>query len=135
MLSLAIFGSNRVDASALAPGEPFIGLALFGGIEVDFTATPVPDADVFLIALFGGVTVRVQPTQAVRLGGFSLFGGRHLEPRRLPRPGPGATAPTDEDDVEGLDLPLEISAYAVFGGVHVKRQTTRVPDHELVSER
>ena len=135
MFSLAIFGGNRVDGSALDPGEPFVGLALFGGLEVDFSAAPVPDADVFLVALFGGVTIRVRPTQHVRLSGFSLFGGRQVEPRRLPSPMAATSAAAAGDDEDELDLPLEINAYAVFGGVNVKRDRARLSDPAFVPGR
>jgi len=120
MLSLAIFGSNRVDGSMIDPGERVVSLALFGGIEMDFSgAPPAPDIDVTIIAMFGGVNVRVHPRQAVRLSGFSLFGGRHVEPRRaLAAPDPRGQPAADDED---FDFPLEIDAYAIFGGVNVKR--------------
>jgi hypothetical protein len=119
MWSLAIFGANKIDGSELEPGERLIGLALFGGMELDLTHTPAPFVDVLVVAIFGGVVIRVQPGREVRLAGFSLFGGRNLERRRLAA-SPGADAATDGDD--GSDeLPLDIHAVAVFGGVHVKR--------------
>lgn len=122
MFSLAIFGANKIDGSDVEPGERVVGLALFGGIEVDFTAAPAPFVDLVVIAVFGGVNVKVPPTQPIRLGGFSFFGGRTVEPRQLPAPTGGASSvPTESsDDDEGF--PIEIGAYAVFGGVSVKRQ-------------
>ena len=136
MLSLALFSGNRIDGSSLEPGEPFIGLALFGGLEVDFSAMPVPDVDVFVIALFGGVTLRVRPNQHVRLNGFSLFGGRSVEPRRLPSPDTGTQRPDGGgDDEDEEELPLEITAYAVFGGVDVKRGMPRVARGAVASGR
>jgi len=120
MFSLALFGGNKIDANDLEPGERVVGLALFGGMELDFTAVPDPLVDLVLIALFGGVTVKVQPTQPVRLAGFSVFGGRDVEPRQLPAP--TASAPSAASaSVDDEPLPLEINAYAVFGGVNVKR--------------
>jgi len=135
MLSLAIFSGNRVDGSSLEPGEPFIGVALFGGLEVDFSTMPAPDVDVFVIAVFGGVTLRVRPNQQVRLSGFSLFGGRSVEPRRLPSPDSGTPRPTGGDDEDEEELPLEINAYAVFGGVDVKRAKMRAVPPEVASGR
>jgi hypothetical protein len=123
MFSVALFGGNRIDGSALDPGERVVSLAVFGGMELDFTVTPPPIAvDLVLIALFGGVSVKVRPTQDVRLSGFSLFGGRSIETRRplaLPS-GSGTPAAASEGD-DDAELPLEISAYALFGGVSVKR--------------
>lgn len=118
MLSLAIFGSNRVDSSMVDPGERVVSFAVFGGIEMDFS-DPAPPIDITIIALFGGVNVKIHPRQAVRLSGFSLFGGRTVEPRRALAP-PQATA-SAADDNDDFELPLEIDAYAIFGGVNVKR--------------
>jgi len=127
MFSLAIFGGNKIDGSELQPGERIVGLALFGSLEVDFPSAPAPFVDVVLIALFGGVVVRVHPTQPVRMTGFSLFGGRGVEARRLPaQPATAPGAATGRaDDADDDELPLEIGAYAVFGGINVKRALAR----------
>jgi hypothetical protein len=121
MFSLAIFGGNKVAGSELEPGERAVALALFGGIELDFSTAPAPFVDVVVIALFGGVVLKVQPTRPIRLAGFSIFGGRHVEPRQLAAPNgspPATSTETGEDDVE---FPLEVNAYAVFGAVSIKR--------------
>jgi hypothetical protein len=121
MFSLAIFGGNKIDGSDLQPAERAVGLALFGAMELDLSNTPAPFVDVLVIALFGGVVVKVAPGREVRLTGFDLFGGRNLERRRLSPPrGAGAGAGSESDD-GSEELPLDIQAYAVFGGVHVKR--------------
>ena len=121
MLSVAIFGGNRVDGSMLDPGERVIALALFGGIDFDFATLPPPPAtEVVVVTMFGGATFKVRSRQPLRVTGLSIFGGRSVEPmRRLPQPGTLASPPADGGD--DLDLPLEINAYAVFGGVTVKR--------------
>jgi hypothetical protein len=116
MLSVAIFGGHRIDGSMVDPGERIIALALFGGIDFDFASVPPPPlAEVLLVALFGGASFKVRAQQALRVRGLSFFGGRSIEPpRRLP-PAPSA------EDGDDLDLPIEINAYALFGGVSVKR--------------
>jgi hypothetical protein len=120
MLSLAIFGGNRVDGSMLDPGERIIALALFGGIEFDFASVPPPATEVVVVAMFGGATFKVRARQPVRVTGLSIFGGRSVEPlRRLPPQAVQTSPPADGAD--DLDLPLEINAYAAFGGVTVKR--------------
>src|SRR5712692_4447446 len=85
MVSLAIFSGNKVDGSMLYPGERFFGLALFGGLELDLTAAP-PELEVTIVAIFGGAKVRVRPDEEVMFDGFSLFGGRTIEPRRQQPP-------------------------------------------------
>ena len=121
MLSLAIFGGNRVDGGMIDPGERIVGVALFGGIEFDFASVPPPPAtEVTIVAVFGGAGFKVRSQQPLRLSGFSIFGGRSVEPaQRLPPPERQA----DDDD----DLPLEINAYAVFGGIDIKRVGQNVP--------
>jgi hypothetical protein len=123
MFSLAIFGGNKIDGGDLQPGERAVGMAVFGGLEMDFTATAAPFVEVLVIAFFGGVVVKVPPARSIRLTGFSLFGGRNVEARRLPPTTSVSSAASDIDD--GTDeLPLDINAFAVFGGVNVKRVDT-----------
>ena len=114
MFNLALFGGTRLDASTVGPDELLFSLALFGGTELDFTAVgDEPPLGVTVISVFGGTNIRVRPEQEVRLTGFSLFGGRHVEPlRRL------TDARSVEDDPPE---PIEIAAYSVFGGMSVRR--------------
>jgi hypothetical protein len=121
MFSLAIFGSNRIAGSELEPGERAVALALFGGVELDFSAAPAPFVDVVVIALFGGVVVKVQPTRPIRLAGFSIFGGRHVEPRQLAASNGNAPTASTANREEDEEFPLDINAYAVFGGISIKR--------------
>lgn len=116
MLSLAIFSGNKIDGSMLHPGERFFGLALFGGLDLDLTNAP-PELEVTVVAIFGGAKVRVRPDEEVMFDGFSLFGGRTIEPRRQQSPPSSARA---SDDVDA-PFPLDILAYSLFGGVAVKR--------------
>ena len=119
MFSLALFSGTKIDGGDLDPGERVVGLALFGGMELDFTRAADPLVDLVLVAVFGGVTVKVQPNQHVRLGGFSLFGGREVAPRQLP-PARDAASGVESDGSE--ELPLEINAYGLFAGVSVERE-------------
>ncbi len=119
MVSLAIFSGNRVDGSMLYRGERFFGLALFGGLDLDLTSAPA-ELEVTIVAIFGGAKVRVRPDEEVMFDGFSLFGGRSIEPRRQQPPPTGSQQARAGDDV-GAALPLEILAYSLFGGVSVKR--------------
>ena len=114
MLSLAIFSGNKIDGSMLHSGERFFGLALFGGLDLDLTYAP-PELEVTIVAIFGGASVRVKPDEEVMFDGFSIFGGRTIEPRRQQSP------PNSFTDDEGDLPPLDILAYSLFGGVSVKR--------------
>jgi hypothetical protein len=120
MLSLAIFSGNKIDGSMLHARERFFGLALFGGLDLDLTYAP-PELEVTIVAIFGGASVRVRPDEEVMFDGFSIFGGRTIEPRRQQSP-PNRSESSDRfaDDEDEL-LPLDILAYSLFGGVSVKR--------------
>jgi len=120
MLSLAIFSGNKIDGSMLHPGESFVGVALFGGLDLDLTSAP-PEIEVTIVAIFGGAKVRVRPDEEVMFDGFSLFGGRSIEPRRQQTLSSGSESADRAGDDEGAFLPLEILAYSLFGGVKVKR--------------
>jgi hypothetical protein len=114
MFHLAIFGGNKIDGSTVDPGEQVVGLALFGGLEFDFTECPAPEgAELMIFAIFGGATVKVREEENVMFSGVSVFGGRSMEPRseRYDR----------ESDGDRIPLPLEVAAYSLFGGVSVKR--------------
>jgi hypothetical protein len=114
MLSLAIFSGNKIDGSMLHSGERFFGLALFGGLDLDLTYAP-PELEVTIVAIFGGACVRVRPDEEVMFDGFSIFGGRSIEPRKSAEL--SARVPDDGDE----PFPLDILAYSLFGGVSVKR--------------
>jgi hypothetical protein len=121
MLSLAIFGGTRIDGSEIEAGERIVGVALFGGLEVDFTLVPAPPAiEMTLVSVFGTVSVKVRPRQPVRLLGFSVFGGRSVDVRR-PLPPAHSNAPADTGVDDDDALPIEIQAYALFGGINVER--------------
>ena len=116
MLSVAIFSGNKIDGSMLHPGESFFGLALFGGLRLDLTNAP-PELAVTVVAIFGGAKVIVRPDEEVMFNGFSIFGGREIEPRREQPTQSSARVADDED----APFPLDILAYSMFGGVSVKR--------------
>ncbi len=116
MVSLAIFSGNKIDGSMLHRGVSFFGRALFGGLDLDLTSAP-PAVAVTVVAIFGGAKVRVRPDAEVICDGFSLFGGRNIDPRSSQVSHKSAPIGVDED----APFPLDILAYSLFGGVSVKR--------------
>jgi hypothetical protein len=114
MFNLTLLGGNRIDASVLEPGERLACLVLFGGLEIDFTAcASAPLVEIFAVTILGGLNVKVRPEQPVRLDGFSVLGGRNVEPCRLPAPSAEAA--------DG-EVPIEIAAYGIFSGINVERK-------------
>jgi predicted membrane protein len=117
MLSLAIFSQNKIDGSALEPYEPVTCLALFGNLDLDLTDAP-PDLEATVIAVFGNVKVRVRPEEEVMLDGLCLFGSRSVESRD---PGTISDPSAENFECDEAPLPMELSAYSIFGNVSVKR--------------
>lgn len=109
MFNVAIFGSGKVDGSRADPGERIISLSLLGSSELDFaSAPPPPEVQVFIVNILGSANVMVRPDQEVKLSGFSLLAGREIDPSQ----------PSDDE----FQLPLEITAFSLLGGLSVKRE-------------
>jgi|SRR5215469_2211181 len=102
------------------PGERFVAVALFGGLDLDLTSAP-PELEVTIVAIFGGARVRVRSDQEVIFDGFSLFGGRRIDPRFQESVSRRSESPAADSDEDRRALPLEIFADSRFGGVKVKR--------------
>jgi hypothetical protein len=117
MTSFAIFGGSTIDGRSLQPGERLSCFAMFGGFEIDLTAAPT-DIAVSIVTIFGGAKVIVRPDEDVILDGMSIFGGRSVEPAKPPRPKEESLPRRGHLDD---DLPLDIFAYCLFGGVSVER--------------
>jgi hypothetical protein len=116
MFTLAIFGANSVDGSAMYPGEQIFGLALFGGLEFDFIEfPPPPGAELTIVSIFGGAKVKVRQVADVTFTGLSLFGARRIDSARGPQ------SESRREAGEEIPPPLDIAAYSLFGGVHVQR--------------
>ena len=118
MISLAIFSHNKTDASALVPGEPVTALALFGNVELDLTGAP-REIEATVIALFGSAKLRIREDEEVVLNGFSLFGNRVLDSMTSAQN--AADFEPEIGDHDNQPLPMELSAYSIFGSVTVKR--------------
>lgn len=101
-MNLALFGG--FGKRPLAPGwGDETAVAIFGGGEIDLTASPPgPAARLTAVAVFGGIEITVPEGTRVALSGFGIFGGRDV--RVVPGDGPE----------------LRLRAYAVFGGVEVR---------------
>lgn len=79
--------------------------AVFGGVEVDLTGARLHGtADVEVVALFGGVELKVPPGWRVLMDGPAIFGANE---NKVPAP--------LEDDAPTL----RVRATAIFGGVEV----------------
>jgi predicted membrane protein len=103
---LAFSGQNARSTSKQFTGGRMT--ALFGGAEVDLTQAQLKDnkADLDVMALFGGLEIRVPETWAVKVTGLPIFGGWENK----------AKAP-----VNAKDAPvLHIHGTCMFGGVSVK---------------
>lgn len=105
--------SGRKVASTANPLGHGNATAVFGGVELDLAGARIEDrATLEVVAVFGGVDIRVPPGWRIELDGPAIFGG--LE-NHVPSP-PDPTAPT-----------LRITATAIFGGVEVKPAAVVAP--------
>lgn len=87
-------------------------VAVMGGVELDFRGAHVDGREVRLaaVAFMGGIDIVVPDDWSVSMSGLSFMGGREV------RGEPSTTAPT---------VHLEISGWAVMGGVSVKHKPRR----------
>lgn len=106
---VGIFGEAR-RAGAWQPARLNQGLALFGGVKLDFTqvALPAGETRVQLLALFGGAEIRVPKSLPVIVDGIGIFGS-------FGQRGAGAQPSLDPSQPY-----LRVSGAAIFGGVEVQ---------------
>jgi hypothetical protein len=107
--------------------EHTFGLALMGGIDLDLRLASLPRrGTIHLLALMGGVTIRVPPSvrvtvrSVVAMGGVNAFGedtGGMIAFGYAESSHPATDAPPDAD--------LEIQVVALMGGVDVKQVPAR----------
>ncbi len=104
---VAIF-SGRVRKGAWVPARRIRGLALMGGIELDFREALFPDGEisVTVTAVMGGVDILVPPGVRVETDGFAFLGGFDED--------------VDAANLAEPDAPvLRISGFAMMGGVDI----------------
>ncbi|MDF5758192.1 DUF1707 domain-containing protein [Spongiactinospora sp. TRM90649] len=99
----AVFG-GAVRKGAWRVRSRLRGLAMFGGIELDFSEAVFESRqiEVHMIAVFGGVEITVPEGVEVRSKGSGIFGGFDVRGGDTPDP----SAPV-----------LVVKGFAVFGGV------------------
>lgn len=109
---VAIF-SGRARAGGWVPARRILGLAIMGGIDLDFREAQLPPGEtrVTVMACMGGVDVVVPPGVRVETDGFALLGGFDDDVDPLEPVGPDAPV-------------IRISGFAIMGGVDV---TCRLP--------
>lgn len=105
--SIVALFSGAVRKGAWEPPERLAVYAIFGGVLLDFRDADLLEGttEVVILALFGGVEIRVPDDIDVECRGTGIFGGF------------GHTVQRAGD--EGAPL-LRISGTAIFGGVEVK---------------
>ncbi len=108
---VAFFGAGTRKGQWVVPAS-MSAVAIFGGVELDFTRAQFRSEDVELtaVAVFGGVEITVPEGISVHVDGVGVFGGF-------------------DQGAEGPGIPgapkLRIKGAAVFGGVEVKRKPRR----------
>lgn len=110
----AIFGGvrRRIESQNFQGGE---ALAMFGGINLDFTKAGIQQEEVRVEAnaMFGGIDIRVPDSWQVVVRGMGIFGG--YEDKTWHTPSTAGASGTEDKRPR-----LLITGFAVFGGVSVK---------------
>lgn len=116
---MAIFGGveTRCTSQSFQGGE---ASAIFGGVDLDLREAVVrtPPAEIQVVALFGGIDIRVPDGWEVRMNVVPILGGAEDErPRRNIREAQGAD---DETRREKSDQPdLIVNGFVAFGGLSI----------------
>ncbi|RGA06635.1 hypothetical protein DI270_002200 [Microbispora triticiradicis] len=102
---VSLLGGLRHRGQGRMPADTVV-LTPVGGADLDLgDAEMAPVTTVTKVSLVGGVRLRVPADAAVEVEGFSLFGGRAVDPATA-----GASGPL-----------VRVRSYGVFGGVKVTR--------------
>ena len=107
--------SNIVDL------DGHTALSIFGTTRIDLTAAPLSlgELRLTLISIFGIIEVLVPEDIAVRITGFSIFGGANVRGRELSS-GMGTNQYVTPGYAEAPRR-LHIDATSIFGGIKVDR--------------
>ncbi len=111
--AIAIFGGSTKKGQWVV-AEELNAVAIFGGVELDFTSAyfAAPTVKIRAVAIFGGIEITVPEGLTVHVEGVGIFGGFDQKAE-----GPG--------DV-GAPV-LRVEGVAIFGGVEVKRARRMLP--------
>jgi hypothetical protein len=104
-VSISIFGGKEVQLASAPTGTEW-SIAFFGGQKLDYRQASFPQDKaprIIIVALFGGVDIRVPPGTQVTMDGFRLFGGSKVNVEPGNQPGGK----------------LRVSAWCIFGGTEV----------------
>ena len=96
--------------------------AVFGGVKVDLTATPLPGGEIRInmVAIFGGIEVIVPDDVGIRVTGVTIFGGADVRGQSA---GGGLFSINNytTPNYERATRRLRLDATTIFGGVTIKR--------------
>ncbi|OPG14262.1 hypothetical protein B1L11_02890 [Microbispora sp. GKU 823] len=102
---ISLLGGLKRRGPGRMPADTVV-LTPVGGADLDLSEAEIaPVTSVTKISIAGGVRLRVPADVTVEVEGFSLFGGRHVEP--------GTPSPSGRV--------VRVRNYGVFGGVDVTR--------------
>jgi hypothetical protein len=109
---VAIFGGAERGGHWVVT-EGLTSVAVFGGVSLDMRLAELeaPQTTITAVAVFGGVDITVPDGVEVKISGFSIFGG--------------SDGPKDPEPMPLGSPILHVRAFAVFGGVSVRRKKPR----------
>jgi predicted membrane protein len=117
--TLSIFQNSSLSNAVDLDGHTAV--SIFGSTRIDLTAAsfPIGELRLTLISIFGVVEVSVPDDIAVRITGFSIFGGVNVRGRELS--GGMGTNQYETPGYSGASRRLHIDATSIFGGIKIDR--------------
>ena len=96
-------------------------VAVFGATEIDLAAAPLSlgETRINIISIFGGTDILVPDDIAVRVTGFTLFGGVNVRGREISS-GIVSVNQYESPGYSTASRRLHIDATSIFGGVKIR---------------
>lgn len=117
--TLSLFHSSYLSNHRDLNGHTAV--AVFGATEIDLAAAPLAlgETRVNVVSIFGGTDIVVPDDVAIRVTGFSMFGGVNVRGREVSS-GIVSVNQYESPGYSSASRRLHIDATSIFGGVKIR---------------
>jgi hypothetical protein len=117
--TLSLFHSSYLSNERDLNGHTAV--AVFGATEIDVAAAPLAlgETRINVVSVFGGTDIVVPDDVAIRVTGFSIFGGVNVRGREVSS-GIVSVNQYESPGYSGAPRRLHIDATSIFGGVKIR---------------
>jgi predicted membrane protein len=117
--TLSLFHSSYLSSERDLNGHTAV--AVFGATEIDLAAAPlaVGETRINIVSIFGGTDILVPDDVAIRVTGFSMFGGVNVRGREVSS-GIVSVNQYESPGYSAASRRLHIDATSIFGGVKIR---------------